>query len=60
MVELGNRLGLTLEALLSLRAQSELLTEDFDGHGAVEAGVPGLVDLAHTPRTDRREDLVGA
>ena len=44
----------------ALRAFGEVLREDFDRHGPVEAGVVGLVDLTHAPGSDGSEDLVGA
>ena len=34
--------------------------QHLDSDGAVQAGVPRLVDLAHAPGPDGREDLVGA
>ena len=36
------------------------LGKNLDGDRAVEAGVAGLVDLAHTPGADRAEGFVGA
>lgn len=35
-----------------------MLGKNFDGDGAIEAGVSGFVDFAHTARADRREDLI--
>ena len=34
--------------------------QHLDGDGAVEAGIAGFVDLAHTPCPNGSEDLVGA
>lgn len=34
--------------------------EHFDGHGAIEAGVARLVNLAHAARADQRLDLIDA
>jgi len=43
-----------------LLAEGDMLREDFNGDGAVQAGVGGLVDLTHAARAKAREDLVGA
>ena len=43
-----------------LLAEGDMLREDFDGDGAVQAGVAGLTDLTHAPGANGREDLVGA
>ena len=37
-----------------------MLRQHLDGDGAVEAGVRGFVDLAHTARTEGGVDPVGA
>ena len=60
VVQAGDGLRLTLEPLLQIGIGGDMLGEDFNGHGAVQAGVAGFVDLAHAPRADGREDLVGA
>ena len=36
-----------------------MLGEHLDGDRAVQAGVGGLVDLAHSPRAEGGGDLVG-
>ncbi len=38
----------------------DILGEDLDGDGAVQAGVAGFVDLAHPPRAEMAFDLVRA
>ena len=38
----------------------QMLRQDLDRHGPLEARVARLVDLSHPARADRREDLVGA
>ena len=38
----------------------EMRGQDLDGHGAVQPGVPGLVDLSHAAGANQRDDLVGA
>ena len=34
-------------------------SQDFDGYGTVETGVPGAVYLSHSPFTERRLNFVG-
>ncbi len=48
--ERGEGLRLVLEAGQPVRIPGEALGQDLDGNGAVEAGVPRPVDLAHPPR----------
>ena len=50
---MGQRLG-ALETLV------EFGLGNFDGDGAVEAGVIGLVNVTHPSRADGREDFIGA
>ena len=52
MRQLGDGAGLALEALVQVREVGKPGREDLDGDGAVEACVPGPVDLAHAPRGD--------
>ena len=49
-----------LEPLLQIGISGDMLGQDLDGDGAVEAGVGGFVDLAHAPGAERGVDLVGA
>ena len=37
-----------------------MLAEHLDGDGTVKSGISRLVDLAHAPRAEGREGLVGA
>jgi hypothetical protein len=65
VVEGGDGAGFALEAAAEVgrcprRTRSRVLTKDFDGDVAVEAGVAGAVDLAHTADSERGLDLVGA
>ena len=60
VVQAGDGLGLALEPLLEVGVSGDVLGEDFDGDGAVEAGVGGFVHFAHTACPDRSDDLVGA
>ncbi len=55
MVQLGNSFSLELEASLPFGAFGEVLGKNFDGYRAVEAGVGGFVDFAHSAGTDRRK-----
>lgn len=50
----GDGAGLLLEAV------KESALADFDGHGAVEAGIGGAIDLAHAAAAEQRFDPVGA
>ncbi len=59
VVELGNRARFTIEALAETRVGGERVRQDLDRDGAVETGIAGLVDLAHTAGTDRALNLVG-
>ena len=60
MVELRDRFGLALEALLTLGALGEMLGEDFDGDDAIQPRVFGFVDFAHTTSANESEDFVRA
>ena len=52
--------GLALEPLLQIGIGGDVLGEDFDGDGAVQAHVAGLIDLPHAARAEGGLDLVGA
>ncbi len=52
--------GFSFEPLLQVRVRSHMLGQHLDGNGAVQAGVGGLVDLAHAPCAEGGVDLVGA
>ena len=49
-----------VQPVFELRVPSERGAQDLDGDGPVEPRVARLVDFAHAPRAERREDLVGA
>ena len=59
MVEGGEDLGFTLEALHALFVASEGLREDLDRHLALQLRVARPVDLAHPPRAQKRDELIG-
>jgi len=48
------------ETRFSLLTFYEIPGQDLDRHLAVEADVPGSIDLSHAARAEGREDLVGA
>ena len=54
VIERCHGAGFTLEAV------AEFGGGDFDGDGAVEARIAGLVDLAHAARSEQIQNLVGA
>ena len=60
VVQAGDGLRLALEPLLEVGVGGDVLGEDLDGDGAVQAGVAGFVHLTHPARADGREDLVWA
>ncbi len=60
MVQRGQDLGLAFESGQVSGVVGESVREGLDGHGAVEAGVAGAVDLAHSARPQGVQDLVGA
>src|SRR5439155_16093749 len=49
-----------VQPVFELRVPSERVAQDLDGDGPVEPRVARLVDFAHAPRAEPREDLVGA
>ena len=51
---------LALEPCAAIRVGAQFGGKDLDRDRAVEAGVAGLVDLAHAARTNSRLDLVGS
>jgi len=53
MAQAGDGLGFALEALAGLWAEGKMRGENFDGDGAVEAGVTSAIDLAHASGADR-------
>src|SRR6185369_4915972 len=59
VVERGRRARLLLEALPAVRVGGELRREDLDRDLASEPRVARAVDLAHSSRAERREDLEG-
>ncbi len=58
MAERRRRARLELEAAQTLRIRREVLGEDLQRDVAFEPGVTRAVDLAHSARAERRDDLV--
>ena len=58
MIERGDALRFALEARPELGIGREGGRQHLDGDGALEAGVAGLVDLAHAAGADGADDLV--
>ena len=54
------RSSATLPAQRLLLAEGDMLREDFDGDGAVQAGIGGAIHLSHTTGTDLVGDFVWA
>jgi hypothetical protein len=52
VIQCGGRLRLTLEAAKRLRITSHLVGQELEGNEAVEAGIFGLIDDAHTPAAE--------
>ena len=55
----GDGPGLALEPLLQIRISRHMLGQHLDGDGAVQAGVGGFIDLAHTSRANYGLGLKG-
>ena len=47
MVQRRNRSRLALHALFQFGRRRKMRGQNFDGYGAIEAGVEGTVDLSH-------------
>ena len=60
MVQTGERLRLTLEALQTDRVRRQLSGQRLDRHVAVKTGVAPKIDHAHAPAPDLARDLVVA
>ena len=60
MRQRGDGLRLALEARERVGARAQLRGQDLDGDVAIELGVAGAIDLAHSACPERRENLVGA
>src|SRR6516165_10592204 len=59
MIQTGDGLGFTLEALLADAVRRKMRGENLDGNGTFQARVACPIHLAHPARTKRRLDFVG-
>jgi len=59
VVQRRNRTRFTFQTLAELGVIREMSGENFESDDAIEAGVLGLVNLAHTASTDGADDLIG-
>jgi len=60
VIQPGDGLRFALEPRPAVRVRGDLGREDLDGNRAVEAGITGLVDLAHPAGPNGGLDLVRA
>jgi hypothetical protein len=60
MIQAGNRSRFALKTLAQFGSIGEVIGQDFDGYGALQAGIAGAVHLAHPARANCREDFEGA
>ena len=60
VTQLGDGACLALEALTQVRSGGDVRQQRLDGDDAIEAGVFGLIDLAHSPGADGVKDFVRA
>ncbi len=59
VIQAGDGTGFSLESLPDFGMAGYVRRKDFDGDGAIEPGVFGLVDFTHATCTERCEDFVG-
>jgi hypothetical protein len=59
MIQRCQQACFALEPRQPVGVAGELRRKNFDGYLAPELGVVSAVDLAHSPRADQRQDLVG-
>src|SRR5205823_12457418 len=60
VIEAGDDARLAVETLAHVLVEREVALEDLDRDDAIEPGVAGAVDLAHTSGAQEAQDLVGA
>jgi hypothetical protein len=58
MVQRGDRARFAVETIARVAGGGRRRTQHFDGDGAMEPGVAGFVNVAHSSRPDPRLDLV--
>jgi len=59
MVQAGDGSGFPLESLPDFGMTGYVRGKDFDGNGAIEPGVFGLVDFTHATCTEGYKDFIG-
>jgi hypothetical protein len=59
MVQTGDGPRLALETPAPIRPLARAIAQHLDRHETIETGISGAVHVAHTPRSERTEDLVG-
>jgi len=59
VVQRRNRARFAFETLAELGVVGEMSAENFESDDAIEAGVLGFINLAHTAGTDGADDLIG-
>jgi len=58
VIQRGEDARFALEACKAIGVRCEGGRQDFDRHLATELRVSGAIDLAHSARAERREDLI--
>ena len=59
MVRAGDRSCFALEPLAEFGSIGKMGRQNLDGNDAVEAGIAGLVNLAHPARTNGGKNFIG-
>ena len=59
MIQAGDGLCFALESLAQFGTVRKMSGKNLDGNDAIEAGIAGFINLAHSARTDSGEDFVG-
>ncbi len=60
MIESSDGTGFLLEAAQTVSVRRKGRGKNFDGDDAIEAGVAGAIDLAHTAGAERCKDFIRA
>ncbi len=54
MIQRRNRSAFTIHALLQFRRRREVRSQDFDGYGAIQAGITRAVNFSHAACAQQR------
>src|ERR1700726_2108880 len=57
MIQAGDDASFALESLTQFSSVSEMTRKNLNGDNSAEASITGLVNFAHSARTDRGEDF---